>query len=726
MALPNGKIKKYLVPAITGTAVIGIAAVCILILYNLPKKAQNKQTKQKEVVKSELDKCEDLMQQFLIHKDGGMDQKKLNEFYDRCAAECPDDFTPRVRKEEAANSEKVRTRLNQRKVEKKVETGVNEKNNLHQSKDSKIVGTVKPAAVVQSNDNKPELKINPAEKNDSKSAVKKSGEKNKEEKSRVPLKEKADKKKADSSKPDITKPATNLPNEASNPDVKEFKDSAKPDAKESKEASKPDIKESKDAETPDTKESKEVLNPDAKVSKDTSNLDASEPKDTSNTDIKKTKDTSKPDDKEFNETSKLDTKGSKDATKPDAKESKDTVNPDENLSLEKSCMEELDEYFKDKIKLSGFEAAFKELREDETLAVSLVMNVLNKLDKREDKIKFLEKIKVLKSKDIEESLIDMLIAYIKKESLEPFLWCYLANTTFGNSQHMSSIIDVLTDLSSYDHPCSDSAGFWKNALVFLQSLTKTIDEKELELIASEISPYDIRGVSECLSSRNLGAQGKDLVKYSAYCIKRRAVEIGAGELEKAEYKFAQAYKEIYEAVNGENMASLLNDPPNEVHYLAVEPQVVADLIDSESRICSNRPSIFRSIRSKVIEIVNSKVLTELLARKEKFNDLPDNVNSNPTAYLNGQSLDINIFPRVLEVFTIKQLLIFFKHNFFCETKIAQADHPATLQEVTDLFVLFSQDKTNETLKKNLSSACGRYLPTLRQKIVEEIKTTLKI
>ena len=110
------------------------------------------------------------MQQFVINKNGGMNQEKLNEFYDRCAAKCPDDFTPRAKKE-AANSEKVRTRLAQRKAEKKVEAGVNgEKGDLLKSKGSKKVGTLKPAAVVQSNDSKPELKTTPDEKTDAKIA----------------------------------------------------------------------------------------------------------------------------------------------------------------------------------------------------------------------------------------------------------------------------------------------------------------------------------------------------------------------------------------------------------------------------------------------------------------------------------------------------------------------------------------------------------------------------
>ena len=237
----NEKIKKYLVPAIAGAAaIIGAIVLIIVIALSGSKIEQRKETKQEEKVKSEaLDKCKGLMQQFLVYKDEGMDQEKLNEFYDRCVAECPDDFTPRERKE-APNSEKVRTRLAQRKAEKKVETCVN--NDLNQSKGNKSANTVKPEIVVQPNDNKPELRPNPGEMKDVKSVVKKQ----EEDKADLASKNITDGKKGIVKKldtKDIKKPDKNNGDESTNDKKQDKTSEEEKDAKsEKKDADIEDIK----------------------------------------------------------------------------------------------------------------------------------------------------------------------------------------------------------------------------------------------------------------------------------------------------------------------------------------------------------------------------------------------------------------------------------------------------------------------------------------------------
>ena len=238
MPVPNEKIKKYFVPAIAGAAAItGAIVLIIVIVVRGSKEAQKKQTRQKEEGKSEeFDKCKGLMEQFLIHKDGGMNQERLNEFYDRCAAECPDDFTPRERKD-APNSEKVRARLAQRKVERKVKSGVN--NDLNQSKGNKPSETLKPAAVVQPNDNKPELRPSIGEKNDAGKVSKKSNERNEDERSRVPLKETLDVNRVNGVSTDNKKQEF-----TSKTDTKYSKDALKPNT--SKDSSKADTKGTKD------------------------------------------------------------------------------------------------------------------------------------------------------------------------------------------------------------------------------------------------------------------------------------------------------------------------------------------------------------------------------------------------------------------------------------------------------------------------------------------------
>ena len=891
MAIPNQKLKKYLFPAIAGTVGVGVViTVCLLIVYNLPKKAQNRATKQKEVMKSELDKCGGLMEQFLIYKDGGMDQEKLNEYYDKCAAECPDDFIPRVRKEEAANSEKVRARLAQKKVEMKVETGVNnEKNDLHQSKDSKIVGTVKPAVVVQSNDSKPELKINPAEKNDSKSAVKKSGEKNEEEKLRVPLK--ADDKKADFEKPDITKPDTNLPKDDSKPNTKVSKSISKTDTKDISETV---TKEPKDASESDTKVSKDTSKTGTKMTKDFKALPPKELKEkraeTKKELVDMIKDiiALKKPNFEFSEDQKnhiaelsiqgvlppyyrwpqlvkdfwqgellklyksgdvakaqemfktflkkfslLDDdddddgkvpKGSiitefddykfwkavtednqaeavklldqpiflpafiRDAlkTKPEkikllkslngaqmdalwdycllnkqrekylgyyngtgdehrmAKHAANYNRTAEQMRLlnedihkefdfavpilpqKQSLMEKLEEYFKDNPnKSEEFDARFAKLKENKGIEVSLVMKIVDDLAETDDKIKLLETIKELKSNDIKEHLIDILIAALKDQLLEDHVWNYMDKAKFKKSQDLPAIIELLKDISSHGNPSAAQAGFYKNYITFLQGLTET-DEEELHQMA-HVTPFDIRQVANCLSFRNLGAEGKPLVKYSYYCIKCRAEKVGASELEKAEYSFAQAYLKIYEAVDGKDMTSLFQSPPIN-HYLAVDAQVVADLIRSEKEICklNTWSSQFDGIKSDIVALVNSKVVVEMNGRRKKLEDLPDNLDvfSNVDRILDEHSVDVDNLPRVLEACAVNKLLQYFDANIYCEWQIAQGTKPVSAKEVKDSFILAKTEASKES-KKSFLEAAANYVQTLQQQIVEEIKTSLK-
>lgn len=323
-------------------------------------------------------------------------------------------------------------------------------------------------------------------------------------------------------------------------------------------------------------------------------------------------------------------------------------------------------------------------------------------------------------------MVDLLIAFLKDETLDRHVWEYMYKAKYKDGQHLSTIIETFEKLTtSYDTPSTPQAIFWKNYITFLQGLTN-MNEAVLRDMA-HVSPFHIENIVDN-TSRDLGAEGKHIVQCSADCIKKRAEAADATELDKAESKFAEALLTIYKAVNGENMHSLYFSPPSE-HYLTVDAQVVADFLRSHTEISrlNNWPfTKFDVIKNfEIIPFVNSKYLDELKDRRDnKLGYLPNVMNniSEPDEILNSYSVDIAILPKLLEACAVNKLINFFSWHLICEWTVIQPVSPVSLQDVTNSFVAASKDNFNETKKEHFITLCDSYLQTLQQNMLDEIKT----
>ena len=288
------------------------------------------------------------------------------------------------------------------------------------------------------------------------------------------------------------------------------------------------------------------------------------------------------------------------------------------LQERKSHMELLDEKLKNRT--PAFEAAFKKLRSDRNLGMSLVISAMYELKEQKDQVELLETVKILKGKfSADYSLAEILISSAKKEPLEDGIKAYLDRADFTNDQQLSAIGEALEKMRiSGGSPLElASLDFWKQVVSLVKSLKPRFEEKvglggnlrsSLSEMVGLITPFSLEVLGKELSGSNIGAaEGADLVKQCAHCIEERS-KSDPSDVNKAESAYAKAYLAFYLAVKGVGM-HLLDAvmTPYEEALKAAGPQVVTALVQSKERLCALKGTDpANSLKDKITALVNAK------------------------------------------------------------------------------------------------------------------------
>ena len=233
------------------------------------------------------------------------------------------------------------------------------------------------------------------------------------------------------------------------------------------------------------------------------------------------------------------------------------------LQGKKSLLQKLDEKLTNKT--PEFEAAFKKLREDESLGMSLVVDALKALEEPKDRVALLEAVKESKSgNEADLSLTEVLISAVKRKPIELDIQISLDEADFTNVQQLANIYEALKWIKScggdpFQLACLD---FWMLFVALVQSLTTRFNEptdvhgtlgKDLHCMSMIISPSSIHVLGESLSRSKIGAEGTPLVEQCALCMQKN-MELNPGNDKfKVAHEFVQGYLKIYKAANGANM-----------------------------------------------------------------------------------------------------------------------------------------------------------------------------
>ena len=422
------------------------------------------------------------------------------------------------------------------------------------------------------------------------------------------------------------------------------------------------------------------------------------------------------------------------------------------IQEKKSCMHDLEEYLRDKEKLPGFDDAFKELRGDRNRDIALVINAVVKLSNGDDQIKFLQTMEKLYN----ENLIDVIISVLKREEFAKYnIQKCLSRADQQDEQSLPNINRLIEWITSRTTDELDLAclTFWKLSVILVDNFSKlkVNDDQDqsnhdlsfwnrLRNLSDGLSPLDISKLGSAVSIAEFGVEAMGLVEQCALCIRTRAKK-DPNPLHEAQSTYANAYLTIYKKVNGANMNAVSERRASAMHYLAVEPQVVIDLLNSEEVVLklTNWPlELSASHKKNAIALLNSKIIGKLQEQKSKAGEPLKQASmielqveewmkvEKVSKILKRSNNEKKIALVFLELCPINQLLSYLHSNVYCEWKPKPIAKQVSLAEITALFDEYSKDVTNKTAEQNFLDAAEEYVKGREQQIMNQIKTSLNL
>ena len=353
-----------------------------------------------------------------------------------------------------------------------------------------------------------------------------------------------------------------------------------------------------------------------------------------------------------------------------------------------------------------------------------------------DQVELLKTIEKAKGAEYSE-LLDLIISVLKSEIFEKYSFqkC-LSRANLKDEQSLSSISKVLEWINSrtvdeLEVACLD---FWKQTI----SLLDTLKDKDNYRMINDLSPLDIRKVACAVSKSELGAEATGLIEQCAVCIRTRA-EKYPNPLHEAQNSYANAYLTVYKKVNGANMEAFDGAKPSSKHILAIEPQLVIDLLNSEQSVLEIEKrdmDVFAKRKENIITLFNSKIIEKLQEERSKTGEDFDKLDKmymeiNDLSYFHLLIRMLfadqkETFPKLLDMYCINHLISIMHSTVYYEWKPELIAKQASLAEVTNLFDEFIKDVKNKTAEQQFLDAATEYAKDREQHIMNQIKTSLQL
>ena len=396
-----------------------------------------------------------------------------------------------------------------------------------------------------------------------------------------------------------------------------------------------------------------------------------------------------------------------------------------DLQKKPSLMQELDEELTNKT--PEFEAAFKKLRGDRSLAMELVIDAVKELKESKDQIALLETVEELKfGKVADLHLTELLLSAARRNDLDFNVKECLKYHDFNNSHDLVDILKALEWIRSCrtDSLILSKLDFWKQLVFLLQGLDDSAESANLKerlpaLLEFRISPLNFEDLGSVMSSYNIGSKGTELMKQCVDCIKEQSTWNPKGLT--AEYEYAQAYLNFFIEVNGLGMDVLDSMAYGPKYYKAADPQIVADFVHKKKKAYRKKKADFSA--GPIIYIMNSDVIKKLQARRDALckDDPPERKSISNLKEFIDKIYHVGDAPHFLEVCAHNMLLKFLDSNFICEWKPVPVTNQASLEDVTLSFEPFSQS-TDKALEDDFVEKATAFLTLRQQQIMDEVNT----